>query len=125
MILDQPDLSLHKFFQGESRLNRRFDQADTSNAPQSQRNTIEASNDQPRDLQWQDLTHTIEKAGDEPKAILWDELARLAKLQGPPSGQIAKISISHDGDYATAVCLAAEEPMQGDVGGEAGARDAT
>lgn len=39
------------------------------------------------------------------------------------SGQIAKISISHDGDYATAVCLAAEEPMEGDVGGEAGARE--
>ncbi|KAI7208649.1 hypothetical protein KC333_g9064 [Hortaea werneckii] len=38
------------------------------------------------------------------------------------SGQIAKISISHDGEYATAVCLAAEEPMDGDVGGEAAAR---
>lgn len=25
-------------------------------------------------------------------------------------GQIARISISHDGDYATAVCLAAEGP---------------
>ncbi|RMY77939.1 hypothetical protein D0862_13464 [Hortaea werneckii] len=40
-----------------------------------------------------------------------------------PSGQIAKISISHDGEYATAVCLAAEEPMSGDVGGEAAARE--
>ncbi|KAI6910736.1 hypothetical protein KC318_g8821 [Hortaea werneckii] len=40
-----------------------------------------------------------------------------------PSGQIAKISISHDGEYATAVCLAAEEPMDGDVGGEAAARE--
>ncbi|KAI7209937.1 hypothetical protein KC343_g2176 [Hortaea werneckii] len=39
------------------------------------------------------------------------------------SGQIAKISISHDGEYATAVCLAAEEPMEGDVGGEAVARE--
>ncbi|KAI6854364.1 hypothetical protein KC338_g7700 [Hortaea werneckii] len=39
------------------------------------------------------------------------------------SGQIAKISISHDGEYATAVCLAAEEPMDGDVGGEAAARE--
>jgi len=38
-------------------------------------------------------------------------------------GQIAKVSISHDGDYATAVCLAAEEPMPGDVGGEAAARE--
>ena len=25
------------------------------------------------------------------------------------SGQVVKISISHDGDYATAVCLAADE----------------
>lgn len=39
------------------------------------------------------------------------------------AGQIAKISISHDGEYATAVCLAAEEPMDGDVGGEATARE--
>lgn len=38
-------------------------------------------------------------------------------------GQIAKISISHDGEYATAVCLAAEEPRDGDVGGEAAARE--
>ena len=38
------------------------------------------------------------------------------------SGQIAKISISHDGEYATAVCMAAEEPMDGDVGGETTAR---
>ena len=37
-------------------------------------------------------------------------------------GQIAQISISHDGEYATAVCLAAEEPQAGDVGGEAAAR---
>lgn len=41
---------------------------------------------------------------------------------GKLHGQIAKISISHDGDYATAVCLAAEEAMPGDVGGEAAAR---
>ncbi|KAK5160253.1 hypothetical protein LTR04_004689 [Oleoguttula sp. CCFEE 6159] len=38
-------------------------------------------------------------------------------------GQIAKISISHDGEYATAVCLAVEEPALDDVGGEAAARD--
>ncbi|KAK5163224.1 uncharacterized protein LTR77_010810 [Saxophila tyrrhenica] len=37
-------------------------------------------------------------------------------------GTVAKLSISHDGDYATAVCLAAEEPQEGDVGGEAAAR---
>jgi len=41
---------------------------------------------------------------------------------GELAGQIAKISISHDGDYATAVCLATEEAMPGDVGGEAAAR---
>ena len=38
------------------------------------------------------------------------------------AGQIVKVSISHDGEYATAVCLAAEEPGEGDVGGEAAAR---
>ena len=27
------------------------------------------------------------------------------------AGQIARLSISHDGEYATAVCLAAQEPM--------------
>ena len=27
-----------------------------------------------------------------------------------PAGQVVKISISHDGEYATAVCMAAEEP---------------
>ncbi|CAK4030824.1 4 -phosphopantetheinyl transferase superfamily [Lecanosticta acicola] len=37
-------------------------------------------------------------------------------------GQIARISISHDGDYATAFCLAHDVPMEGDVGGEAAAR---
>ena len=39
------------------------------------------------------------------------------------SGQIAQISISHDGAYATAVCLAAQEPLDGDVGGELAARN--
>ena len=39
------------------------------------------------------------------------------------SGQIAKISISHDGAYATAVCLAADGSASGDVGGEAAARE--
>ena len=39
------------------------------------------------------------------------------------SGQIAQISISHDGEYATAVCLAAQEPMDGDEGAEAVARE--
>ena len=43
--------------------------------------------------------------------------------QADISGQIAKISISHDGEYATAVCLAVEEPSGRDVGGEAAARD--
>ncbi|EME38368.1 hypothetical protein DOTSEDRAFT_57481 [Dothistroma septosporum NZE10] len=47
-----------------------------------------------------------------PSRMIFDDL----------TGQIAKVSISHDGDYATAVCLAASEPMSGDVGGEAAAR---
>jgi holo-[acyl-carrier protein] synthase len=37
-------------------------------------------------------------------------------------GQIVPISISHDGEYATAVCIAPVEPVPGDVGGEAEAR---
>lgn len=39
------------------------------------------------------------------------------------TGQVVKISISHDGEYATAVCMAAVEPSAGDVGGEAAARE--
>lgn len=51
--------------------------------------------------------------GDElPSRLIFDELV----------GQVAKVSISHDGDYATAVCLAVNEPVSGDVGGEAAAR---
>lgn len=42
---------------------------------------------------------------------------------GGEAGQVVKISISHDGEYATAVCLACMEPRVGDVGGEAAARE--
>lgn len=42
---------------------------------------------------------------------------------GTVHGQIAKLSISHDGDYAIAMCIASEEPVGGDVGGEAHARE--
>lgn len=38
-------------------------------------------------------------------------------------GQVVRLSIAHDGDYATAVALVPTEPMLGDVGGEAAARD--
>lgn len=48
--------------------------------------------------------------------------APLASKENEP-GQIVKISISHDGEYATAVCMAAVEPSPGDVGGEAAARE--
>lgn len=37
------------------------------------------------------------------------------------AGQIAKISISHDGDYAFAVCMAAIEPSSGIASGDSGA----
>ncbi|KAK3623671.1 hypothetical protein LTR56_020508 [Elasticomyces elasticus] len=40
-----------------------------------------------------------------------------------PDGQVAKVNISHDGEYVTAVCLAADQPREGDVGGEAAARE--
>ncbi|KAK4498865.1 hypothetical protein PRZ48_009375 [Zasmidium cellare] len=50
------------------------------------------------------------------------ESRSLEEVYGELEGQIAKVSISHDTGYATAVCLAADEPMDGDVGGEAAAR---
>ncbi|PIA93804.1 hypothetical protein CB0940_04338 [Cercospora beticola] len=37
-------------------------------------------------------------------------------------GQMAILTISHDGGYATAVCVAPQENLPGDVGGEAAAR---
>lgn len=39
-----------------------------------------------------------------------------------PAGQMVAVSISHDSEYATAVCIAPLETMPGDVGGEAAAR---
>jgi holo-[acyl-carrier protein] synthase len=42
--------------------------------------------------------------------------------QDDPAGQVAVISISHENEYATAVCIAPFGPMPGDVGGEAEAR---
>ncbi|KAF7189357.1 Holo-[acyl-carrier-protein] synthase [Pseudocercospora fuligena] len=62
---------------------------------------------------------------------VYAEKAELAQeafaLWQSAEGQEVQISISHEADYATAVCLAPEMPMQGDVGGEAAARglDAT
>ncbi|QIX00872.1 hypothetical protein AMS68_006389 [Peltaster fructicola] len=38
------------------------------------------------------------------------------------NGQVVQVSISHEDEYATAVCIAAIEPTPGDVGGEAAAR---
>ena len=38
-------------------------------------------------------------------------------------GQIVRLSISHDGDYAYAVCMAPTMPEPGDVGGDAAARE--
>jgi len=45
-----------------------------------------------------------------------------AILKEDCDGQVARVSISHDGDYACAVVLATEEPALDDVGGEAAAR---
>jgi len=45
-----------------------------------------------------------------------------AILKEDCNGQVARVSISHDGDYACAVVLATEEPALDDVGGEAAAR---
>lgn len=42
--------------------------------------------------------------------------------ENDPPGQMAAISISHDRDYATAVCIAPFGSLPGDVGGESAAR---
>lgn len=54
-----------------------------------------------------------------------ERLSITTQSYGQLSGQIAKLSITHDGDYAAAVCIAAEDPVEGDVGGEAAARELT
>jgi hypothetical protein len=41
----------------------------------------------------------------------WVETELQGYTNGPVEQQV-KVSISHDGDYATAVCLAAEEPWK-------------
>ncbi|KJX94207.1 4 -phosphopantetheinyl transferase superfamily protein [Zymoseptoria brevis] len=72
----------------------------------NQKNTLDRSVDDTQDLD--DVnTHEV-------------DTAKLAEDDRP--GQVARISISHDGEYATAVCMAAESPLPGDVGGEAAAR---
>ena len=55
---------------------------------------------------------SLSEAGDEMAEEVSDDI----------SGQIAKVSISHDGEYATAVSMVAEGPIPGDVGGETAAR---
>lgn len=67
----------------------------------------------------------VKAARDEEDALDFSkevEVGMVAAEEDARPGQTVKVSISHDGDYATAVCLAAEEPAQGDVGGEAAAR---
>lgn len=51
-----------------------------------------------------------------------DEVEQSSALGEDPSGLIVDVSISHDGEYATAVCIAPEQPLEGDVGGELAAR---
>jgi holo-[acyl-carrier protein] synthase len=64
-----------------------------------------------------------EHEGDSTEAIPEDVAASdVTASETDVDGQIVHISISHDGDYATAVCIAPEEPTPGDVGGEAAAR---
>lgn len=73
------------------------------------------------DPQQQESNISSSRDGQNDTTVL-DLLPQTDEFPGDPSGQIAQISISHDGDYATAVCLAAQEPLAGDVGGELQAR---
>ncbi|GAB7354250.1 hypothetical protein MBLNU459_g4785t1 [Dothideomycetes sp. NU459] len=45
-----------------------------------------------------------------------------AQVDDDVEGQIVKVSISHDGDYCVAMCMAPVMDLPGDVGGEAAAR---
>lgn len=72
----------------------------------NQNNTLDRSADDTQDVDYVNA-HEV-------------DTARPADDERP--GQVARISISHDGEYATAVCMAAESPLPGDVGGEAAAR---
>lgn len=40
-------------------------------------------------------------------------IVRIAASEGEEADGSALLSISHDGDYATAVCIGAEEPQKG------------
>nr|OQO32066.1 hypothetical protein B0A51_00604 [Rachicladosporium sp. CCFEE 5018] len=75
------------------------------------------------------LSHVIDEAvetakheGDEADADASSAEVVSGKPKAGP-GIVVRVSISHDGQYATAVCVAvADEGAEGDVGGEAAAR---
>lgn len=64
--------------------------------------------DEPEVRETLQRTPWIQKSDSPGEALVWDS-------DGDIAGQIVKVSISHDGEYATAVCLAAEETEAGTV----------
>lgn len=65
----------------------------------------------PRRLSFQDVI--VLKSDDrEPYAVILDKDPKPRSEAGEgPDGQIARVSISHDGEYATAVCMIATDPV--------------
>ena len=66
-----------------------------------------------RRLMFDEIMVLKEEGGKRIYGVILDEREVMGRyveeIQGEPAGQVVQLSISHDGEYATAVCLAADE----------------
>ncbi|KAI7176261.1 hypothetical protein D0869_15330 [Hortaea werneckii] len=117
LILDRPASAFHATF--DSRARDQSSEIEDNVAKQDHISGLSSS----QSIAFDDTASEQIREAHPPSAVDEHDFISAEAQNDDPSGQIAKISISHDGEYATAVCLAAEEPMDGDVGGEAAARE--
>ncbi|RMY57209.1 hypothetical protein D0863_12714 [Hortaea werneckii] len=117
LILDRPASAFHAAFDSKTR-----DHSSEIGDDVAKRNRISRFSSS-ESIATDNTTSEQRRQPHPPSTIDEHDLISTEAQDDDPSGQTAKISISHDGEYATAVCLAAEEPMDGDVGGEAAARE--
>lgn len=106
------------------------DHSNVLGAPYFRTKHLDLQNNSP--AEFEEKEHSVPSQGSVPKLESQeqqqkknlDDSSAQGQQENPDdsAAQVAKISISHDADYATAVCLAAEDPIPGDVGGEAAAR---
>lgn len=110
IVLDRPDLSLIDELSG------RAEQADKSSSNEEEHKEGSSGELKPTD-----------KPSSNEKTLLtqkWDKSGgETSKPLDLLDGQIVKLSISHDGEYAFAVCIAPEMPRLSDAGGKAAARN--